>query len=69
VLKPGRDNAMPRGGDFRTEVADALGQIAGPDDKAAVDTLTALAADRQIRDRNLKKAINDALKKIQAKKS
>jgi HEAT repeat protein len=69
VLKPAGNNAMPRGGDFRPEVAEALGQIAGPDDKAAVDTLTALSTDRQVRDRNLKKAINDALKKIQAKKS
>ena len=69
VLKPAGNNAMPRGSDFRPEVAEALGRIVGPDDRTAVDTLTALSTDRQVRDRNLKKAINDALKKIRAKKA
>jgi HEAT repeat protein len=61
--------AMPRDGDSRAEVAAALGDIAGPDDKAVVDTLTELSSDRMIRDRNLRQAINGALKKIKAKKS
>lgn len=70
VLKPAKGGAMPRGTDFRPEVATALGEIATPADKTAVDALKTLSEDRAIRrDRNLQKAIADALKKINAKQS
>jgi len=69
ALKARPAGAMPRDGDSRAEVAAALGEIAGPDDKAVVDALTELSSDRRIRDRNLRQAINGALKKIKAKQS
>jgi HEAT repeat protein len=64
-MKLGKTNV----GDLRTEAATALGAIAGPDDKKAVEALEALAADKKVRDRTLKKAVNDALKQINGKKS
>jgi HEAT repeat protein len=70
VLKPAKGPPATGAGDLRTEAAIALGEIATPEDKPAVDALTALSTDRMIRrDRTLMKAVNDALKKIQAKKA
>jgi HEAT repeat protein len=70
VLKPGKGQPPPGSGDLRAEAATALAEIASPEDKPAIDTLTALSTDRMIRrDRTLMKAVNDALKKIQSKKS
>ena len=51
-----------------TEAAGALGAI-GPDAQEAASALEELVADKKVRDRNLKKAASDALKKIQAKSS
>jgi hypothetical protein len=45
-----------------------LGNIASADDKAAVDALTALTDRKQVRDRNLMKAANDALRKMKGNK-
>ena len=68
VLKPAKGPAPA--GDLRAEIATALGEIASPNDKPAVDVLTALSTDRGLRrDRTLMKAVNDALKKIQSKKT
>jgi HEAT repeat protein len=70
VLKPGKGMPPAGSGQLRAEAATALAEIATPDDKSAVDTLTALSTDRMLRrDRTLMKAVNDALKKIQSKKS
>jgi HEAT repeat protein len=70
VLKPAKGNPPAGSGDLRAEVATALGAIASPEDKPAVDTLTTVSKDKMLaRDRTLMKAVNDALKKIQAKKS
>jgi HEAT repeat protein len=70
VLKPVKGTPPAGSGDLRVEVANAIGEIASPDDKPAVDSLTSLSNDRMVkRDRTLTKAIADALKKINAKKS
>jgi hypothetical protein len=69
VLKPTKGQPPTGSGDLRAEAAGALAEIATPADKSAVDTLTTLSNDRMLkRDRTLMKAVNDALKKIQAKK-
>jgi HEAT repeat protein len=68
VLKPTKRPPAAGSGDVRAEAASALGEIAGPDDKSAVEALTTLSNDRMLRrDRTLMKAVSDALKKIQAK--
>jgi HEAT repeat protein len=71
VLKPAGKGTPPAGsGDLRAEAASALAEIANADDKAAVEALTTLSNDRMLRrDRTLMKAVNDALKKVQSKKS
>ncbi len=48
--------------DLRIEAAEALGEI-GPDASSALKDLEAIAASKE-RDRNFKKAVNDAIKKI-----
>jgi HEAT repeat protein len=48
--------------DLRIEAADALGEI-GPDANSALKELEAIAASKE-RDRNFKKAVNEAIKKI-----
>ena len=69
VLKPAKGAPPAGSGDLRAEAATALAEIATPADKSAVDTLTTLSTDRMLRrDRTLMKAVNDALKKIEAKK-
>jgi HEAT repeat protein len=69
VLKPTKGQPSAGSGDLRVEAAGALAEIATPADKSAVDALTTLSNDRMLRrDRTLMKAVNDALKKIQAKK-
>lgn len=54
--------------DVRVEVATALGALAGPGDKAAVDALTDLATNKKLRNRDLKKAANVALRRIKSRK-
>jgi HEAT repeat protein len=50
--------------EIRVEAVNALGQIAGPDDKAAIDALTALTDPKQNNNRALRQAVNVALRKI-----
>jgi HEAT repeat protein len=70
VLKPAKGPPAAGSGELRAEAATALAEIATADDKSAVDALTSLSTDRAARrDRTLMKAVNDALKKIQTKKS
>jgi HEAT repeat protein len=70
VLKPAKGPQPAGSGDLRAEAATALAEIATADDKSAVEALTALSTDRASRrDRTLMKAVGDALKKIQSKKS
>jgi hypothetical protein len=69
VLKPARGPAPAGSGDVRVAAADALAEIATPADKNAVDGLTALSTDRMLRrDRTLMQSVNNALRKIKAKK-
>jgi HEAT repeat protein len=49
--------------EIRSEAADALGEI-GPDANPALKDLEDIAADKKERDRNFKKAVNEAIKKI-----
>jgi HEAT repeat protein len=49
--------------DVRIEVADALGEI-GPDASSALKELESIAGNKKERDRNFKKAVNQAIKKI-----
>lgn len=63
---PRRRRADP-GADIRIEVVTALGEIATASDKVAVERLEAMQEQR-IRDRNLTRAINMALRKIKARK-
>jgi HEAT repeat protein len=49
--------------DVRVEAAEALGEI-GSDASAALKELEAIAGDKKERDRNFKKAVNQAVKKI-----
>jgi HEAT repeat protein len=51
------------GNDIRLEVATALGSVAKPDDKDAIEALKALSEGKQ-RNKALKKAAGDSLKKI-----
>lgn len=70
VLKPAKGAPPAGSGDIRAEAASALAEIATADDKSVVETLTTVSSDRMLRrDKTLMKAVNDALKKIQAKKS
>jgi HEAT repeat protein len=70
VLKPAKGPPPPGSGDIRAEAATALGEIATPTDKRAVEVLKSVSDDKMLRrDRTLMKAVNDALKKIQAKTS
>lgn len=62
VKEPGKRNDANQI-TMRTEAATALGNI-GPDAKEAVKTLEEIAADRQVRDRGLKQAVQQAIKKI-----
>jgi HEAT repeat protein len=70
VLKPAKGPPPAGSGDIRVEAATALGEIATPSDKRAVEMLKTVSDDKMLRrDRMLMKAVNDALKKIQAKTS
>jgi HEAT repeat protein len=53
--------------ELRVDALNALGAIATPDDKEAVDALTEMAATEKL-DRNLKMAVVPALKKIKERK-
>jgi HEAT repeat protein len=57
----GKKRANPS--DIRVEVVTALGNIASPDDKEAVDAINALT-DKKNRNRSLQAAAREALKKI-----
>jgi HEAT repeat protein len=59
--------AMDRDADVRVEIANALGAIASAGDKDALSALEALT-DKKQRDRSLKQAATEAIKKIQARK-
>jgi HEAT repeat protein len=70
VLRPGK-GAQPAGiGEIRAEAATALGEIATPTDKGALETLKAVSDDRMLRrDQTLMRAVNGAMKKIKSKES
>jgi HEAT repeat protein len=68
ALKPGKNKRMDPDADIRVEVALALGQIAGPGDKAALDALTALATEKKPRNRTLQRAAGEALGKIKGRR-
>ncbi len=60
---------MDKDNDVRLEAAEALGSIATPDDKAAVEALKAINAEKNAKqNRPLFDAINAAVKKIEARK-
>jgi HEAT repeat protein len=63
--KPAKGGKKQPGPDveIRVEAVNALGQIAAPDDKAALDALTALT-DKKQNNRALKQAANAALRKL-----
>jgi HEAT repeat protein len=70
VLKPTKGQQTTGSGDIRAEAATALGEIATPTDKRAMETLKTVSEDRMLRrDPTLMRAVNGALKKIQAKQS
>ena len=70
VLRPGK-GAQPAGiGEIRAEAATALGEIATPTDKGALETLKAVSDDRMLRrDQTLMRAVNGEMKKIKSKES
>jgi HEAT repeat protein len=51
--------------ELRLEAADALGEI-GPDASSALKELQSISEDKKERDRNFKKAVNEAIKKIKS---
>jgi HEAT repeat protein len=63
VVKDGGKRNDPMIATLRTEAATALGNI-GPDAKEAVETLEQIAGDKMVRDRGLKMAVQQALRKI-----
>jgi HEAT repeat protein len=67
ALQPGKGKRMDKDSDIRVEVATALGQIAGPGDKKAVDALNAIATNKKERNRTLKTAAGEALGKIKSR--
>jgi HEAT repeat protein len=70
VLKGGQGRKRPAlDGDLRVEAATALGLIARPGDREAVAALETLAADRKLGPRALKRAVNDALRKIRKRRA
>jgi HEAT repeat protein len=70
VLKPLKAPPAGSSNEIRAEAAAALGEIATPTDKRAVETLKAVSDDRMAkRDPALMRAVNGAMKKIQAKQS
>jgi HEAT repeat protein len=72
LLKPGKRKGkgkrMRDEDDIRLEVVTALGKLATPSDRAAVSALEGLLDRKKNRDRTLRKAANDALRKIKRKK-
>jgi HEAT repeat protein len=59
----------PPDSDIRVEAATALGQIARSSDREVVATLEALAADKKLGPRALKRAVNNALRQIKRRKT
>jgi HEAT repeat protein len=68
-MKLGKGKGKEKPVDLRTDAATALGAIASPDDKNVLDALNAIANDKKVRDRTLKKAVSDALQRINSKKT
>jgi HEAT repeat protein len=67
-LEPSPKGKKPKPIDLRNEAAAALGEIATPDDKEALEALKALGMLKGAQ-RDLKKIVTDAIKKIEGKKS
>jgi HEAT repeat protein len=68
VKRPKKKDKFGNDEDVRLEIAMALGELATADDKVAIDALQALNNKKQ-RNRELRKAVMAALRKIQSRKS
>ncbi len=66
--KKAAPSANAKDADIRTDLCTALGEIASAKDEAAVKALEMITGDKKNRNKTLKTAANDALRKIRARK-